>query len=43
VGPGEAVSQCINPDGLRHPIDALKAAEIDHVIAAAHAFLDAFT
>jgi excisionase family DNA binding protein len=36
-------SPYINPDGVRRPIDALKAGEIDPVIAAAHSFLDAFT
>jgi excisionase family DNA binding protein len=30
-------------DVLRRPIDALKAGEIDAVVAAAHSFLDAFT
>ncbi len=33
----------VTPDALRRPIDALKAGEIDPVIAAAHSFLDAFT
>jgi len=36
-------SPYLSPDGLRRPIDALKAGEIDPVIAAAHSFLDAFT
>jgi excisionase family DNA binding protein len=31
----------LNADGLRRPMDALKAGEIDAVIAAAHTFLDA--
>ncbi len=36
-------SQYVTADALRRPIDALKAGEIDAVIAAAHSFLDAFT
>ncbi len=36
-------SPYVNADALRRPIDALKAGEIDAVIAAAHSFLDAFT
>jgi excisionase family DNA binding protein len=36
-------SPYLNADTLRRPIDALKAGEIDAVIAAAHSFLDAFT
>jgi excisionase family DNA binding protein len=36
-------SPYVNPAELRRPIDALKAGEIDSVIAAAHSFLDAFT
>jgi excisionase family DNA binding protein len=36
-------SPYVNADALRHPIDALKAGEIDAVVAAAHSFLDAFT
>jgi excisionase family DNA binding protein len=36
-------SPYVTPDALRRPIDALKAGEIDAVIAAAHSFLDAFT
>jgi excisionase family DNA binding protein len=36
-------SPYVNADALRRPIDALKAGEIDAVVAAAHSFLDAFT
>jgi excisionase family DNA binding protein len=36
-------SPYVTPDALRRPIDALKAGEIDAVIAAAHSYLDAFT
>ena len=36
-------SPYVNAGALRRPIDALKAGEIDAVIAAAHSFLDAFT
>jgi len=36
-------SPYVTADALRRPIDALKAGEIDAVIAAAHSFLDAFT
>jgi excisionase family DNA binding protein len=36
-------SSYVTADALRRPIDALKAGEIDAVIAAAHSFLDAFT
>ncbi len=36
-------SPYVNADALRRPIDALKAGQIDAVIAAAHSFLDAFT
>jgi len=36
-------SPYVNADALRRPIDALKAGEIDAVIAAAQSFLDAFT
>jgi len=36
-------SPYVHPDALRRPIDALKAGEVDAVIAAAHSFLDAFT
>jgi excisionase family DNA binding protein len=33
----------VHLDALRRPIDALKAGEIDAVVAAAHSFLDAFS
>lgn len=36
-------SPYLDPTALRRPIDALKAGEVEQVIAAAHAFLDAFT
>ncbi len=36
-------SPYVDPKALRRPIDALKAGEVDAVIAAAHSFLDAFT
>ncbi len=36
-------SPFIDPQTLRRPMDALKAGEIDAVVAAAHSFLDAFT
>ena len=36
-------SPYVNRDSLRRPIDALKAGELEPVIAAAHSFLDAFT
>lgn len=36
-------SPFVDANALRRPIDALKAGEIDAVIAAAHSFLDAFT
>ena len=36
-------SPYVNAGALRRPIDALKAGEIDAVVAAAHSFLDAFT
>jgi excisionase family DNA binding protein len=36
-------SPFMDPNGLRRPIDALKAGEIDAVVAAAHSFLEAFT
>jgi hypothetical protein len=36
-------SPYLSPDELRRPIDALKAGEVDVVVAAAHSFIDAFT
>jgi excisionase family DNA binding protein len=36
-------SPFLDPNGLQRPIDALKAGEIDAVVAAAHSFLEAFT
>ncbi len=36
-------SPYFDSDALRRPMDALKAGDIDAVIAAAHSFLDAFT
>jgi hypothetical protein len=33
----------MEPNGLQRPIDALKAGELDAVVAAAHSFLEAFT
>ena len=36
-------SPYVDPKASRRPIDALKAGEVDAVIAAAHSFLDAFT
>jgi hypothetical protein len=36
-------SPYFDSDALRRPVDALKAGDIDAVIAAAHSFLDAFT
>jgi excisionase family DNA binding protein len=36
-------SPYVDPNSLRRPIEALKAGEVDAVVAAAHSFLDAFT
>ena len=36
-------SPFMDPNGLQRPIDALKAGELDAVVAAAHSFLEAFT
>ncbi len=36
-------SAFVDPQASRRPIDALKAGEIDAVVAAAHSFLEAFT
>jgi excisionase family DNA binding protein len=36
-------SPFLDPNRLQRPIDALKAGEIDAVVAAAHSFLEAFT
>jgi excisionase family DNA binding protein len=36
-------SPFMDPHGLQRPIDALKAGELDAVVAAAHSFLEAFT